>query len=188
MFRTAHTQRTYPWTDTIEGREITFRLMSRNDRDAVLAFAQSLRPEDLMFLRLDITQPEVVDQWIEHIEAGNTITVLALEDGIVIAYGTLHSNETAWTRHLGQIRILVQSDWRKLGLGRRLAVELFQLAREKKLDRIFAQMAADQPFVRQLFEELGFRPEALLTDWVMDRNNRTHDLLIMSHHVGDFGS
>ena len=162
--------------------------MTRADRDAVLAFAQSLQPEDMMFLRLDITQSSVIDQWIEHIETGNTVTVLACESGKVIGYGTLHFNETSWTRHLGQVRILVQSDRRKLGLGRRLAVEIFQLAREKKIHRIFVQMAADQPHVRQLFEDIGFRAEALLTDWVIDRSERTHDLLIMSHNVDDFGS
>ncbi|MCC6793908.1 MAG: GNAT family N-acetyltransferase [Candidatus Hydrogenedentes bacterium] len=183
----AQMTRTYPWTDVIDGNEITFRLMGREDHDAVVAFAQSLKQDDLMFLRVDITRPVVVGQWIEHIEEGNTISVLACEGDSIIGYGTLHFNETNWTRHLGQIRILVQSDRRKLGLGRRLAVEIFQIAREKKLHRIFVQMAADQPYVRQLFEDLGFRAEALLTDWVMDRNDRTHDLLIMSHHVEDFG-
>ncbi len=183
----AQMTRTYPWTDVIDGSEITFRLMGREDHNAVVSFAQSLKQDDLMFLRLDITKPVVVEQWIEHIEEGNTVSVLACEGDTIIGYGTLHFNETNWTRHLGQIRILVQSGRRKLGLGRRLAVEIFQLAREKKLHRIFVQMAADQPYVRQLFEDLGFRAEALLTDWVMDRNDRTHDLLIMSHHVEDFG-
>lgn len=186
MSQATELRRTYPWTDVIDGNEITFRLMARADRDAILAFAQSLQPEDLMFLRLDITEPVVIEQWIGHIDEGNTVTVLACENEKIIGYGTLHFNETWWTRHLGQIRILVRSDRRKLGLGRRLAVEIFQIAREKKLHRVFVQMAADQPYVRQLFEDLGFRAEALLTDWVIDRGARTHDLLIMSHHVEDF--
>ncbi|MDZ4857835.1 MAG: GNAT family N-acetyltransferase [Candidatus Hydrogenedentes bacterium] len=179
-------ERVYPWKDTIDGHEITFDLMRREDRDGLVEFAQSLHPDDLMFLRLDITQPEVIDDWLKNIEEGRTLTVLARDAGRIIAYGTLHYNETWWTRHLGQIRILVEGERRKLGIGRKLAVELFQLAREKKLHRLFVQLAADQPRVRQLFEDLGFRAEALLTDWVIDRDNRTHDLLIMSHHVGDF--
>ena len=188
MSDAAQVQRAYPWVDVIDGQEITFRLMSSDDRDAVLAFSHALRPDDLMFLRLDITDPSVVDGWLKHIDEGRTVTVLAWDDGKIVGYGTLHVDEAWWTRHLGQIRILVRSDRRKLGLGRKLAVEVFQLARERKLDRIFAQMAADQPHVRQLFEDLGFRAEALLTDWVKDRDGRTHDLLIMSHYVDDFGS
>ncbi|GMU94102.1 MAG: hypothetical protein AMXMBFR4_31600 [Candidatus Hydrogenedentota bacterium] len=188
MSDVAQTQRTYPWTDVIDGREITFRLMCPEDRDGVLGFTNSLPEDDLMFLRLDITKGEVVDEWIRHIRAGRTISVLAMDDGELVGYGNLHFEETLWTRHLGQVRILVRSDRRRMGLGRRLAVEMFQLAKEKGLERLFVQMAADQPFVRQLFEDLGFRAEALLTDWVKDRKGRTHDLLIMSHHVGDFGS
>jgi hypothetical protein len=34
-----------------------------------------------------------------------------------------------------------------------------------------------------VFEKLCFRAEALLTDYVMDRNGRTHDLIVMSHDV-----
>ena len=37
--------------------------------------------------------------------------------------------------------------------------------------------------VSQDFERLGFHAEALLTDWLMDRNFKKHDLVIMSHEV-----
>ncbi len=33
---------------------------------------------------------------------------------------------------------------------------------------------------RRLFESLNFKPEVLLTDWVIDAAETTHDLLIMS--------
>lgn len=182
------TTRTFPWTDSIEGHAITFRLMTADDKETVLAFARSLPEADLMFLRLDITRPEVVDEWIRNIETNRTLTVLAEEEGRMIGYGSLHHDDKLWTRHMGELRILVAGKWRRLGIGRRLANEAFHIARDMKLDRMIVQMAADQPHVRQLFETMGFRPEALLTDWVMARDGRTHDLLIMSHFVDDFGS
>ncbi|MBX7258418.1 MAG: GNAT family N-acetyltransferase, partial [Candidatus Hydrogenedentes bacterium] len=135
-------KRTYPWTDTVDGRSITFRLMTPEDRDLVLAFARSLTEDDLIFLRVDITKPEVVDEWVHHINTGRTITILAEDEDGIAGYGSLHHNENAWTRHLGQIRILVKGERRKAGLGRRLANEVFHLAKELKLERIFVQMAA----------------------------------------------
>jgi RimJ/RimL family protein N-acetyltransferase len=158
------------------------------DRDALLKFARSLKENDLLFLRFDITKPEAVDDWVHNIETGQTVTVLVEDEDGIIGYGSLHHKEDTWTRHLGQIRILVTGERRRTGLGRKLATEVFRLAKELKLERVFAQMAADQPYVRQLFEALGFKPEALLTDWLMARDGRTHDLLIMSHYVDDFGS
>ena len=53
------------------------RLMTAADRDVMLAFARSLPQEDLLFLRVDITDPAVVDEWIRNIEAGLSTTLLA---------------------------------------------------------------------------------------------------------------
>jgi RimJ/RimL family protein N-acetyltransferase len=47
-------------------------------------------------------------------------------------------------------------------------------------------MAASQKGAIQVFEKLGFKAEALLADCVIDRNDRTHDLIIMSYDVSGF--
>ena len=39
-----------------------------------------------------------------------------------------------------------------------------------------------------VFEHLGFRPEALLADHVMTRDEHTHDLLIMSYDIVGFSN
>jgi RimJ/RimL family protein N-acetyltransferase len=51
------------------------------------------------------------------------------------------------------------------------------------MQKIVAQMAAAERGAIAVFEKLGFRAEALLTDYVMDRTGRTHDLIVMSHDV-----
>src|SRR3972149_7560609 len=92
--------RTYPWTTTIEGLALTFRLMAPSDRDAILAFARNLPPDDLMFLRTDVTQPEVVDEWIHRIGTGRTITVVAEGPGSLAGYSSIHPHDALWTRHV----------------------------------------------------------------------------------------
>ncbi|HNU09537.1 MAG TPA: GNAT family protein, partial [Pyrinomonadaceae bacterium] len=56
-------------------------------------------------------------------------------------------------------------------------------AGELKLRKVMARMAAEQRGAIQVFEKLGFKIEALLADCVIDRNDRTHDLIIMSYDV-----
>ncbi|HEU4760029.1 MAG TPA: GNAT family N-acetyltransferase, partial [Dehalococcoidia bacterium] len=109
-------ERTYPWTTTIDGHEVTFRLMTPADHDAVLEFARALPAHDLMFLRTDVTQPQVVDEWVRNLEAGRTITVIGEAEGKVAGYGSLHRNEALWTRHVGEMRVLVGEGFRGLGL------------------------------------------------------------------------
>jgi len=177
-------QRNYPrQVKAKDGRRITLRLMEASDTDEILAFARSLPPDDLLFLRRDITLPEVVNQWVRDIEEERTVTVLAEDEGKLAGYGALHFNEVLWTGHVGEIRMLVAPDYRRLGLGSRLASELFAVAKDLGLKKIMVQMTPDQQGARVTFERLGFRPEAILADFVLDREGKTRDLLIMSYDI-----
>lgn len=173
----------YPRTTTLKDRQITLRPMQETDRDSVLAFAKALPADDLLFLPIDITHPKVVDGWIRSLASGRTVTVVAESDGRLIGMGTLVRSETVWARHLGNIRLLVSTDARGIGLGSLLANEVFALAEDAGLQKVVAQMAADEPGAVAVFERLGFKAEALLADYVMDRDGRTHDLIVMSYDV-----
>jgi len=166
-----------------DGRRVTLRLMGKSDRDQMVNFARTLPADDLLFLRRDITDPEVIDGWIHNAEIGRSVTVLAESDGELVGYGSLNINAAFWTRHVGEIRVLVSPDYRKLGLGRRLAYEIFAIAKDLGLQKMLARMTPDQKGARATFERLGFRAEALLHDFVLDRDGKTRDLLIMSYDI-----
>ena len=168
------------------GRHLTLRLMDPRDRERILSFARSLPPDDLLFLRTDITDRTVVKQWIDNIKQGHTVTLLAEIDGEIAAYASVHMDQARWTRRVGEIRINASSRYRGLGLGRRLAAEIFDLARSLGLKKITAQMTTDQIAARAAFERLGFQVEAVLTDWVEDRSGRSRDLLILTFDVAGF--
>jgi len=181
-------RRTYPWTTSVDGVRLTFRLMEPSDRDAILAFARALPNDDLIFLRSDITESPAVDAWMSYIKTGRTISVVAEADGKIAGYASIHLNEALWTRHVGELRVLVGREQRGIGLGKRLTNEAFAIAKDLGLKKITAQMPTEQRGARQVFERLGFRPEALLADHVMSRDGHTHDLLIMSYDVAGFSN
>ncbi len=176
---------THPFAETFNGTSVSFRMMTAEDESMVLKFANTLPEEDLIFLRMDITQPEVVSEWVRNIESGRTITIIAEEDGRMVGYASLHSSHLHWTRHIGEVRMLVNSKMRGLGVGRSMVNQIIKIAAEKKLERVIVQISSNQPRVRKMFEDLNFEPQALLTDWLKDRNNRTHDLIIMSENIED---
>ncbi len=157
--------------------------MKPEDSKALLAFAQSLPEDDLLFLSIDITRPEVVEQWGRNVQSGRVNTVLAEVDGHLIGHGTLSLNELMWMRHLGEIQLMISPEHRGHGLGIILANEVFAIAQELGLQKIIARMASEQRGALHVFERLGFKAEALLADYVMDRQDRTHDLIVMSYDV-----
>ncbi|HEY2524689.1 MAG TPA: GNAT family N-acetyltransferase [Candidatus Binataceae bacterium] len=166
-----------------DGRPVSFRLMQAADKEKVLGFARSLPPDDLLFLRTDITEPPLVDEWIGNIEKGATVTVLAEVDAEMAGYASLHLEQARWTRRVGEIRVQVGLPYRGSGLGRQLSVQIFRLGQARGLKKMAAMMTPDQAGARAAFEKIGFSVEALLQDWVVDRTGRPRDLLIMSHDL-----
>jgi L-amino acid N-acyltransferase YncA len=162
---------------------VKMRLMEPGDKDRMLAFARSLPPNDLLFLRTDITDPEMVDDWMRNIEKGSSVAVAAEIDGVLAGYAALHTDQPKWTRRIGEIRMQVHPAYRGIGLGRALATKIFELGQSRGLKKMAAMMTPDQTGARAAFERLGFQVEALLQDWVVDRDDRSRDLLIMSHDL-----
>jgi L-amino acid N-acyltransferase YncA len=165
------------------GDKVQVRFMGPPDRDAILRFARNLPEEDLLFLRTDITNPETVDEWIANIERGLSATLVAYSGDTLAGYASVHRNPARWTRRVGEIRVNVGPLFRSKGLGRNLTAQIVDVARALDLKKLTANMTADQAGARAAFRRLGFKPEAMLADYVEDRDGKPRDLMIMSYDL-----
>jgi L-amino acid N-acyltransferase YncA len=178
---------TYPHDVKLsDGGSANLRIFSKSDKDAVVNFARNLPEDDLLFLRVDITEPAVVDNWIANVEAGVALSIVAYDDEGVAGYATVDRNPARWTRRVGEIRVNVAPRCRAKGLGRHLTAQIFDIARTLDLKKLMANMTIDQIGAQAAFKRLGFMPEALLADYVEDRNGDPRDLVIMSYDVEGF--
>lgn len=174
----------YPKSVTLpEGPTVELRLMTAADRDAILAFARNLPQEDLLFLRVDLTQPDVVDTWVSNLAAGFSTTLLAYDEHGLVGYAAVHRNPAPWTRRVGEIRVNVSPTYRGKGLGRVLTSQIFDVAQGLGLAKLVANMTSDQHGAQAAFRRLGFVPEAVLADYVEDRAGRLRDLVIMTYDI-----
>ena len=179
--------RTYPQEVRIkDDNHVTLRLMTAGDRDSMVAFAQALPSHDLLFLRRDITRAEVIDLWLDDIQRERITTVVAEREGQLVGYATVDRGDVSWSPHVAELRVMVASSMRRVGLGRLLTFEAFRIALDLGVEKMVAQMTTDQDGAIAVFETLGFRTEALLRDHVKDREGRKLDLLIMAHDVARF--
>jgi RimJ/RimL family protein N-acetyltransferase len=175
--------RSYPRRVITEAGEIEFHLMARADEAAVLDFAKALPTHDLLFLPRNISQPKVLSAWINEIERGDIVSLLALKEGAVVGCGTLVRDSLSWSPHVGEIRMVVSLGVRGRGVGRALSQETFALALGAGLEKLSVQMTVDQQAAIALFESLGFRAEALLRDHVRDVSGQKHDIVVLGHNV-----
>ncbi len=172
-----------------DGRQVVLGAFTVDDRDDMLKFTKSLDEEVLLFLREDITSPPTVDAWLMEVETGDSFAVLARVDGELVGYSSLHTEPAKWTRparwtrHIGEIRINVNEEFRGTGMGALLAEEIREVAPALGVTKLSAQMTVDQEGARVVFERLGFRYQATLEGWVIDREGTPRDLVIMSHDL-----
>ena len=178
----------YPKRISAGGAEIVVREMRGADEKDMLDFARSLPTHDLLFVRRDITNPKVVAAWVEAIRAGTIWSVLALRGEEIVGCAALIRDPLSWSPHVGEMRVLVAESARAQGLGRILIEECFRKALRLNMKKLVAQMTVDQKGAIAIFEELGFRGEALLKDHVIDRDGRAHDIVILSLDVARAGA
>ena len=173
----------FPRAVPLDRKTYDVRWMKGEDGPRLLAFARSLDEDDLLFLRIDLTRQDAVEEFMGQIDHGIRFALLAERDGKMVGYGSLNRRPAEWQRHLGEIRTLVAKSERGSGLGRFLAEQMFSTARDVGLTKIVAQMAREQDGARRMFQRLGFTAEALLADWIQDRSGKQHDLVLMSYDV-----
>ena len=164
---------------------VEIRPLKASDEKALLAFARSLPPHDLLFLPRDISEAKVLKAWIRESEGGGMMSLVAASGDSIVGCGAIAHDPLSWSPHVGELRVLLGASARGKGVGRKLTQRLFALAVEAGLQRIVAQMTVDQTAAISVFEGLGFRAEAMLRGQVKDRSGKRHDIVILGHEVAD---
>lgn len=166
-----------------DGSQITLRPLVSADREALLGFFRSLPEADRLFLKEDVTKTEVIDRWIANLDYDRTIPILAISGERIIADGTLHLDKFGWTRHIGDLRIVVAREFQNRGVGTQVARELVGLAQKLGLEKIQAEVVQDSWGAIAMFEKLGFRIEVVRKDHVLDLKGQRRNLVIMVNNV-----
>ena len=164
----------------IAGTAIEIRRAAREDVPALLRFASILPAHDLLFLARDIRQVKVLDAWMAGEAAGEIVSLVATAGTEIVATSAALSDRMSWSAHVWDIRLLVSPGFRNKGIGRRLLVEAVALACAQGARKLSAKMTPDQVGAITLFEECGFRAEALLRNQLADDGGVLHDLAVLA--------
>jgi ribosomal protein S18 acetylase RimI-like enzyme len=162
--------------------------MRAEDKELFANLLRSLPRKDNYYLLVDVDNDQTIERWMNKVESGETIGVVALQGDQMVGYCNLRTNDLPWTRHVGEIRMSVSADHRNHGIGRILAGKIFSIARARGLQKLWVRMALSQEAAQVVFQNLGFRTEALLSDFVKNENGLTDGLVIMSRDFRELWS
>ncbi len=167
-------------TRAFGGTSVTIRTPELTDAAALARFAASVPPHDLLFLARDIRQPKVLEAWLKGQREGTIASLIALDGDEVVATIAALSDRLSWSPHVWDLRLLVGPALRGKGLGRHLLDAAITAATKAGATKLTARMTPDQAGAITLFEECGFRAEALLRGHVRDAEGVEHDLAVLA--------
>lgn len=167
-------------THTFGGTSVAIRVPGPEDAAALARFARSVPAHDLLFIDRDIREPRVVEAWIRAQQNGSISSLIALVGDEIVATVAALSDRLSWSPHVWDIRLLVGPALRGKGLGRHLLDAVIAKAIAGGATRLTARMTPDQAGAITLFEECGFRAEAMLRGQLRDAEGQLHDLAVLA--------
>jgi len=166
-----------------DGTKIVIRPLTKQDGTALLKFFAAVPEDDRLFLKDDITKEEVINRWITDLDFDKVFPMIAEKDDVILGDATLHFNRYRWQLHMAEIRCVVTREYQKKGLGTALMRELLSVAQAKDVSKIRANMMDIQKSARRAFQRLGFKEEAELKEFLIDKDGNTHNLILMVNDV-----
>ncbi|MBA3531540.1 MAG: GNAT family N-acetyltransferase [Ardenticatenales bacterium] len=158
----------YPRTIELpDETSITLRLLTAEDTEKLIVLFANVRDEDLRIMRDDVTDPNVLRHWTQTLNYERVMPIMAEVNGEFVGEVSLHRHPNTPHDNVGQIRIYVQEEFRRRGLGSQLLRDVIELGRDLGLFQLVMELFIDNAAIISAFERRGFEREAILPVYQM---------------------
>ena len=161
-----------------DGTPVQVRGMTPEDGPALSELFATATAVDVRFLRDDIADPAVVQGWCKALDYSRVLPLLALAGDRAVGQASLHFG-CGPERHCGKVRVFVAPDFRRCGLGTRLVDALVDVAHQRGLEFVIAEVVSEQAWLIRAGLRRGFKLCFSLADSFMLRDGSTRDVTIL---------
>ncbi len=160
------------------GRRVLLRPLLQEDHQLLFQLFDEASEDDTRFLKDEVKNPAVVERWIAHLDYNRVMPLIAFCDGRIVGDCAMYRG-TKSVRHVGEIRIFLARDFRGVGLGSKMILEMCEIAKKVNLMWLRAEVILDHVKVVRAFRRLGFDLRCTLDDYFMRKDGVTHDVALM---------
>ena len=151
-------------------------------RQALVDFASRIPDRDRSLLDAPLLSQVAVAGWTQAVPERR---LAALDDeGAVIGLVTVVRG-VGWSSHVADMRVIVDPNRRGQGVGRHLAEQGVELARELGMTKVMIEVMAANTGAAAMLAALGFEEEARLRGQVRDGAGQMQDLVLLSRWLED---
>jgi len=159
---------------------LQLRPLQAEDESELAGLFSRIPVDERQLFKEDVTRAAVIQGWIRNLDYSNILPLLVLDGTRVVSDASLHRDRRGWSRHVAEIRVALDPDYRGRGLARTLVQEFVSLAPEIGVAILNACVLQPQMDARDLFEGAGFLHMATFPQHAIDLSGRLHDVLVYS--------
>ena len=160
------------------GARLLLRPLRKEDKQAFVDLFSRASREDLEWYRIDAADPAVVASWVDNLDYRRVFPLVAFVNDQLIGNATLHFGEH-YHRHLAWVRIFLDRNYRRQGIGTLMVQSLIEIARRLGLYQLYGEIVTTQPQVISAFLDLGFQHTTTLRDYFITSTGETLDMAIL---------
>ncbi len=159
---------------------LLLRPMQAADESELADLFSRIPIDERQLFKEDVTRSAVIQGWIRNLDYSNILPLLVLDGSRVIADATMHRDRRGWSRHVAEIRVAMDPDYRGRGLATLLVHEFMTLAPKIGIAILNASVLDRQKNTRGFFESVGFVHMATFPQNAIDLAGTVHDVLVYS--------
>ena len=173
----------YPKEATVrDGRPITIRLLTPDYEDLITDLFAKQKKKDMLYLKSNMSDPLQVQKYLDR---HDVVRLFALRKNKAVGVASLYLDIEGWSQHVGELRSMVRSGMHGIGIATTLLKEIVHISQMRGIDKLIAQIPANDAHTRKIYRMMGFRQEAALKSHVKDWRGNVQDLIISSRHTDD---
>jgi GNAT superfamily N-acetyltransferase len=168
-----------------EGPTVTLRPMTAADGPALLAFFRRIPETDRYFLKSDIASEHVVNGFVKALDYDRALPLLAFDGDRIVGDAVLIRHRGGHRRLEGECRLLVDPDYRGMGLGVAFIQELADIAWDAELEFLTFE------FIRGIHDDaiaaaefVGAFSVGTISEFARDEAGTLHDLVYLRIPLG----
>jgi len=158
-----------------DGGRVLLRPLTKGDRQELIDLFQQVSPEDLRYMRHDVTDANLVGSWVDNLDYDCVLPIVAVINERLVGSATLHFFEGPG-RHRAAVRIYLAKEVRRRGVGSRMIQALIDISKRRNIYMIEAQIINEQATVIRAFQNLGFVRKCILDNYFILPDGELRDV------------
>jgi len=164
--------------------EVLLRPLETGDTELFVQFFKELPLKNRWYMNENPCDSAVIAKWIQNQKSGKTFCVLALFEERIVGHASLLMQLYGGRKHVGHLRLMVASDFRKKQLGTWLIFDIIRRAMDFGLEKIRTDFISGvEDMAIEGVRKLDFVKEGLLKNYIKDEQGNYYDYQIMIKHL-----